>query len=199
MFFSSRCISIVIGCIVILISSQSAFAKRPKRWGVKFERFLPPLELGEQKIVNFTIQNLNKTELTESLATIRAVSDSDVLRAYKAVPLSEIESNQWHGSVQVEAVFIGAAHLYVEIVRPDENDVAIERSTGFLPIQIMRKRVPEWMYNEIYNICESALYFIIRMIFGMVIDWCEITAILRNPVGIGISFFCSHIFLPLVS
>lgn len=98
MIFSSRCILIVV-CIFALISSHVAFATQPTQSSRIVTGKYPPiyLRLGEKKIFNFTLRNLNKTELAESSATIRAVSDSDVLRAEKVISLSEINDGQWHG------------------------------------------------------------------------------------------------------
>lgn len=199
MEITSKCISIFLICTIILISTKSVLAKPPKHWNIKFDRFVPLLELGEQKTVKFSLINLNKTELTESSAEIRAVSSSDVLRAYKEISLLEIEGSEWHGSVEIEAIFIGASNLTVEIVRPNNKELTLERSRSYMPIQVIRKKVPKWMYKETYTIFEYTMSFIIRMIFGMVIDWNEVIYNLRYPYGIGISFLCTYLLMPLVS
>lgn len=195
----SRCTPLAVVVVILLMLNQCSHVKGAKHWRVAFDRFIPPMEIGEEKIVNFMLLDLNKIELQESSATIRVVSgDSDVVDAYKEIPVSEINDGKWNGSVRLEAVFLGGTEISVKIGRQIENKWFIERSKGFLPIQVIRIRVPMWMYDEIYNIFEHALYITIGIILGMAIDWHKVGANLRKPVGVGISFFCSYVFMPLV-
>lgn len=196
----TKYISIVIVSSFVLISNQCTFARRPAgQWTVTFERNSPIyiMEIGEKKIINFKLSNLNKTELTKSSAKIRAASNSDVLRAYQEISVSEINENEVNGSIQLEAIFIGGAHVYVEIVRPNKNNFELDRSPKYLPVQVMRKR--DYMYSEFYTIYENAFYWLIRLFFGIVIDWRNVAANIRHPTGIAISFLCTYIFMPMVS
>lgn len=198
MSFLSRCTSLAV-VVLLLMLIQCLHVKGAKHWRVQFARALPNIEIGEQKIVDFKLQDLNEIELQDSSAIIRVLSDdSNVINAYKEIPISEINDGKWNGSVHVEAIFIGGAQIFVEIGRQVKSECLVERSNSFLPIQVIRKRVPTWMYNEMYNVFEQVLYVIIGILFGMATDWHKVGAHLRKPVGVGISFFCSYIFMPLV-
>lgn len=143
--------------------------------------------------INLTIKNLNKTELEEHSATIRVISDSDLLSVSKEIPLNEIQDNgSWNGSFDVGAIFIGKSELYVEISRKDEKPEQSDK----LPVIIVR---PERLIDTIFIISVATLVSILYINFGAALDLGKVKGVLRRPVGPAIAFFCHFIFLPLVS
>lgn len=168
-------------------------------WGAIFDKYVPPMLMGESKELKLNLHHLNKKELTEANALIHVVSDSAILRVYKLIPLNEIKENEWNGKFSVEAVFIGLANVYAEIIRRNESGVVSEKSDNHLTINVMRNPIPEWQYIEIYNIFDNTLYIAIRILFGCVLDYRKVGAIIRYPIGLGISIFSNFLLTPLVS
>ena len=151
------------------------------------------MHMGTATHINLTIKNLNKTELEEHSATIRVISDSDLLSVSKEIPLNEIQDNgTWSGAFDIEAIFIGKSYLYVEISRKDAKP---EQSDKLLVI-IVR---PERVIDTIFIISVATLVSILYINFGAALDLGKVKGVLRRPVGPAIAFFCHFIFLPLVS
>lgn len=192
--------SMVFISTLILIPNHGLYAKRDKDWGVVHSEYFEPVEIDEKNELHFIVYNLNKTYLTESSAKLELISNSRIISIYKnkEFSVSDIENGKWQASVNVIAHFIGGARIFVEIERRINNVSLTERSKTFLTVQVIRKRIPPWMYTDIYTIYEYVLYSIIRILLGMIIEWHQVKEILKNPIGIGISFFTSYIFMPLV-
>lgn len=143
--------------------------------------------------INLTIANLNKTELAEHSATIRVISDGELLSVSKEIPLNEIQDNGiWSGSFDVQAIFIGKSELFVEISRKGKDPEQSDK----LPVIIVR---PERLIDTIFIISVATLVSILYINFGAALDLGKVKGVLRRPVGPAIAFFCHFIFLPLVS
>lgn len=142
--------------------------------------------------INLTITSLNKPELEEHNATIRVISDGNILSVSKEIPLNEIQDNgTWNGSFDIEAIFIGKSYLYVEISKKDAKE-----KSDKLPVIIVR---PERLIDTIFIISVATLVSILYINFGAALDLGKVKGVLRRPVGPAIAFFCHFIFLPLVS
>lgn len=200
MELSTRFISLVL-LLLLSFSNCCWSAKQKPKWNVDFYDYYLVLRMGEQIDMKLNLTNLNKAALIESSAEIRVVSDSFVLSVDKKIPVSDIENNQWHGKIRMDALFLGAAHVYVEIDWKTQNrSAAVERSTRYVSVQIIRKKPPEWMYYpEYYDIYETALYIVTRFMLGIVLKWGEATTILEKPLCIAISLCSSIIIMPMVS
>lgn len=72
---------------------------------------------------------------------------------------------------------------------PNRNSTD-ERMKGFLCSENAER------LNKFYKIFTPV---ILRFAFGMAADVKKLKRIMRNPIGIGIAFFCNFIFMPLVS
>lgn len=142
--------------------------------------------------INLAINNLNKTELEENSATIRVISDSELLLVSRQIPLNEIDNGRWNGSVDIEAVFIGKSNLHVEITR---KNLEAEQSQK-LQVVIIR---PERLIDMIFIISVAALVSILYINFGAALDLGKVKSVLRRPIGPAIAFCCHFVFLPLVS
>lgn len=144
--------------------------------------------------VNLTISNLNKTELQQSKATIRVVSNADELLVSQEIPLNEIGNDGiWKRSFNIEAVFIGKAYLYVEIIRKDQKP---EQSDEKVLVVITR---PERLIDTLFIISVATLVSMLYINFGAALDLRKVNGVLRRPIGPAIAFFCHFLFLPLVS
>lgn len=185
--------------LLVIISNCRLYAKEKPKWGVDFYEYYLILEMGEQKELRLDLINLNKTELINTSAEIRVVSDSFELWVDKKISVSDIENDDWHGTIVMDALFIGAAHIFVEIERKINDKFVVERSTRFVSVQIIRQRPPTWMYTEYYDIYELVLYLITRLMLGVVLKWGEVKRILDKPLCVGISLCCSILIMPMVS
>lgn len=198
MDFSSKFISLVV--LLIIILNRCSCVKEKPKWGVDFYNYYLILRMGEQTEMKLNLTNLNKADLMDSSAEIRVLSDSSVLWLDKKIPLSEIENDQWHGTIRMDALFLGSANVFVEIDWKTPNkSTAVERSTRYLSVQIIRHTPPVWMYTEYYDIYETVLYIVTRCLLGVVLKWGEVSAILEKPLCIGISLCLSIIIMPMVS
>lgn len=200
MELSSRFISLVL-LLLMIFSNRcwSAEQKQKPKWNAEFYDYYLVLRMGEQIDMKLVLTNLNKTALLESSAEIRVVSDSFVLRVDKEIPVSEIENDEWHGKFRMDALFLGAAYVHVEIDwKSEDRSVAVERSTHFVSVQIIRKKPPAWTYTEYYDIYETTLYIVLRFMLGLVLQWQGVTAILEKPLCVAISLCSSVIIMPMV-
>lgn len=199
MELSTRIISLLLLLLMISNGCWSAKQKPKPKWNADFYDYYLVLRMGEQVNIKLVLTNLDKKALMESSAEIRVVSDSFVLRVDKKIPVSEIEKDQWHGTVQMDALFLGAAYVYVEIDWKTENrSIAVERSTRYVSVQIIRKKPPVWMYTEYYDIYETSLYILTRFMLGVVLNWQEVAAILDKPWCVAISLCSTVIIMPMV-
>lgn len=184
---------------MIIISNFCSNAKEQPKWGADFYEYFVILRMGEQKELKLNLKNLNKSELIESSAEIRVVSDSYVLRVDKKIPVSAIANGQWHGVIAMEAVFLGAAQVFIEIESKTKNESQVERSMNYVYVDVIRKRPPVWMYTDYYDIYELVLYLVTRLLLGAVLKWHEVMAIFEKPLCVAVSFCCSILIMPMVS
>lgn len=189
--------------LVLLSLSHCCSSAKPKpkpKWKAEFYDYYLVMRMGETKQMKLILKDLNKTALIESSAEIRVISDAFVLWVDKLIPVSDIENDQWHGTIQLDALFLGAAHVFVEIDwKTPHKSAAVERSSTSILVQIIRKKPPIWMYTEYYDIYETTLYIVTRFMLGLVLKWGEVTAIIQKPLCIVISLCSSIIIMPMVN
>lgn len=183
--------------IGFLVFNLNRFAiAKTADWEVFFESYHPFMVMGETRVFNFKIENLNKTDLIESEAKIQVVSDSNILKVSKRISLDEIENNYWNGSFEAKVFYIGRVNIFVEIYRKNNEK---ERSTSKVTLTTLRKPTLKSDYIEAYHVYEFAFYILLRVLCGSVINWHSILKIIQRPVSPGISAFCYFILTPLVS
>lgn len=197
MNFSSKFISLAL--LLLIISNCCSNAKEKPTWRADFYEYYLILEMGEQKELKLDLKNLNKSKLIESSAEIRVVSDSFELWLNEKIPVSSIENDQWHGKILMEAVFLGAAHVFVDIEWKIPNGSTVERSTNYVSVQIIRQKPAVWMYTRYYDIYETVLYLVTRLLLGVVLKWREVVLILEKPLCVATSICCSILIMPMVS
>lgn len=197
MDFSLKFISLVL--LLLIISNRCSCAEEKPKWGANFSENYLVLRICEHRELTLDLWNLNKTGLMESSAEIRVVSDSPELWVDKKIPVSDIENDQWHGTIKMDALFLGSANIFVEIDWKTQNKSCVERSYEYVYVQIIRRSPPLWIYSEYYDIYETSLYIITRCMLGMVLKWHEVTDILQNPLCIVVSLLCTVLIMPMVS
>lgn len=185
--------------LFLFFTSCCLCAKEKPTWGAEFYEYYLILEMGEQKELKLDLKNLNKSKLIESSAEIRLVSDSFELWVDQKIPLSAIENDQWHGSIVMEAVFLGAAQCFVEIEWKTQNESMVERSINYVSVQIIRQKPPVWMYTKYYDTYEIVLYLVTRLLLGTALNWREVVLILEKPLCVTVSICSSILIMPMVS
>lgn len=145
------------------------------------------LHMTEKNNVTLTIGGVNTTDLKE----VRLVSDSDILEVSTKIDVNA--NGDWKGTFETDAVFIGKANVYVEVVR---NHGDPERSDKSLLVVIIRKNR---LIDTLFIISVASLVSILYINFGAALDMKKVKNSLRRPIGPLIAFFCHFVFLPLVS
>lgn len=173
----------------------NSFSYAEVKWKAQFENDTCKIYMSDTKNISLTIMYLNQTNLIASNATIRIVSDSNILQMSKMIRANEIENGEWSGFFEVHAIFIGSTHVAVEIIR--EN--SIERSSQQMQIEIMRKSIVGGIFVKCFNICVMIFYFIVQLNCGMVLDLSKLKEILRNRLRTCTAFICNYTSIPLVS
>lgn len=170
-----------------------AYAENEVHWTVEFDQ-IHIIYMGRLKNFNFTINNLNKTELIESVATIKLVSSNpEIVHVSKIVPLDEINEDSWRGTSTVQPVSLGSANISVQITRHSEIEVSSEKMT----IIVDRKPIfdPASRYflhvNRIFDISLS-------FIFGTALNVKNLKNMIKTPFGAVFSFLLNFTLLPLV-
>lgn len=150
------------------------------------------LEMDQMKNITLILSDLDKQDLKGSNATIRLISDSDILHVQKEISVDEIaDSGEWNGSIEVGAVFIGKANLYVEIHRGED----VLTSDKLLVIIVRKTRI----IDTVFIVSVATLVSILYINFGAALDLRKVKNSLRKPIGPAIAFFCHFVFLPVVS
>lgn len=181
--------------LVILLLFLSTFTCTMIRWEVKFENETCSIPMGDSKNISVIIVHLNKTDLIASNATIRIVGDRNILNVSKIIPINEINGDKWNGFFEVEAIFIGSANVFVEIMT--ENTV--ERSSQQMQINVKLKHIVNGVFVQVFNICVIVFYFIMQVHFGVVLDLNKVKSIVRKPLRPFAAFVCNYTLIPLVS
>ena len=179
----------------ILLLFLSTFTCTEIKWEVKFENETCSIPMGDSKNVSVIITHLNKTDLIASNATIRIVSDRKILHVSKIIPIDEIEGDKWSGFFEIEAIFIGSAKVFVEIMT--EN--TIEKSSQRMQINVKQKHIVNGVFVKVFNACVIVFYFIMQVHFGVVLDLKKVKSIVQKPLRPFAAFVCNYTLIPLVS
>lgn len=162
-------------------------------WTVEFDQ-IHIIYMGRSKNFNFTINNLNKTELIESVAMVQLVSSNpEIVHVSKIVPLEELNEDSWRGTSTVQSISLGSANISVQITRHSEIVVSLEKMT----IIVDRKPIfnpTSRYYLHINRIFDISLSFI----FGTALNVKNLKNVIQNPFGAVCAFLLNFILLPLV-
>lgn len=182
-------------CVTLFVRNGSSVdvraAKSPK-WTAYFRPENVTVHMHDSQTINLTLFDLDTDNLIKENASIRLVSDSDILQVSRQIPLLEIQDGDWHGSFNVSAVFLGNARVHVII----EMNGTMVRSRESLPVIIIRE---ERLIDKLFTISVATLVSILYINFGAALDLTKVKDILARPIGPAIAFFCQFMFLPLVS
>lgn len=182
-------------CLGLFIESGSSTIVKPakaRKWTALFKPENITVHMHQMQTVNLTLYDLDANELIKHNATIKLVSDSDILLVERQIPLVEIENGEWWGTFNVSAVFLGSARVHVVI----ELNGTTEWSHKSLPVIIIRE---ERFIDKLFTISVAALVSILYINFGAALDMTKVKEILVRPIGPAIAFFCQFVCLPLVS
>lgn len=185
-------------CLFFLINLNGFSYAKDVGWNAIFGTYHPYLEMLKPRRFNLKLVNLNQSELIESEAEIRIVSDSNVVIAASTIPLDEIKENSWNGTFLVTAIYIGRANLFVAIHRA-KGEPKIERSTSRITLKTFRNGILKSDYAEFYEYFEFGFYLILRLLCGIAINWKSFYKAMRKPIAIPVSVVMQFIVCPLVS
>lgn len=136
------------------------------------------LQMEQSESINLTISNLNQTELIESKAEIRVVSDADILHVANNISLNDINNEKWTGVIKVDAIFIGKVNLFVEIIR-DQDESKKEKSDDLSVIIVRKDRV----IDTVFIVSVASLVSILYINFGAALDLRKVKNSIRKPIG----------------
>lgn len=136
------------------------------------------LQMEQSESINLTISNLNKTELIDSKAEIRVVSDADILHVANNISLNDINNEKWTGVIKVDAIFIGKVNLFVEIIR-DQDESKKEKSDDLSVIIVRKDRV----IDTVFIVSVASLVSILYINFGAALDLRKVKNSIRKPIG----------------
>lgn len=136
------------------------------------------LQMEQSESINLTISNLNKTELIDSKAEIRVVSDADILHVANNISLNDINNEKWTGVIKVDAIFIGKVNLFVEIIR-DQDESKKEKSDDLSVIIVRKDRV----IDTVFIVSVASLVSILYINFGAALDLRKVRNSIRKPIG----------------
>lgn len=136
------------------------------------------LQMEQSESINLTISNLNQTELIESKAEIRVVSDADILHVANNISLNDINNDKWTGVIKVDAIFIGKVNLFVEIIR-DQDESKKEKSDDLSVIIVRKDRV----IDTVFIVSVASLVSILYINFGAALDLRKVKNSIRKPIG----------------
>lgn len=180
-----------VGLVVQNGSSTNVSAATTPKWSAIFNPENITVHMHHSQTINLTLYDLDEDDLIKNNASIRLVSDSDILEVSRRIPLHEIVKGEWWGSFNVSAVFLGNARVRVII----EVNGTIVSSHESLPVIIIRE---ERLIDKLFTISVAALVSILYINFGAALDLTKVKEILVRPIGPAIAFFCQFMFLPLV-
>lgn len=189
------CAVATILCVALFLqngSSTSVSAAKSPKWSAIFNPENITVHMHQSQTINLTLYDLDKIDLIKNNASIRVVSDSDILEVSRRIPLLEIIKGEWWGSFNVSAVFLGNARVRV-IIEVNETTLWSHES---LPVIIIRE---DRLIDKLFTISVAALVSILYINFGAALDLSKVKEILVRPIGPAIACFCQFLFLPLVS
>lgn len=181
--------------LVIWFLFLNSFSCTEVEWEVKFENDTSSLSMGDSKNISVVITHLNRSELIALNATMRIASDSNILHVSKVIHANEIVGSEWNGFFEVNAIYIGCANVFVEILR--ENTT--ERSPQRMQIDITLKHVVGGVFVKCFNVFVMIFFFIMQLNFGVVLDLNTVKSIARKPLKPCAAFVCNYTLIPLVS
>lgn len=181
-----------LACAVLFVLKTDCVLAQTTSWTATFEPTKITIHMNEQATINLTIIGLDANELRNENATLEIRSDSSIAGVYNPVSLDDIVDGTWKGAFQIDAIFLGSAKIYVEIV----SDKGGDRSITTLPVIIIRG---EEFIDRIFLVSVAVLVSILFINFGAAIDLSKIKAITIRPIGPAIACFCQFVFLPVVS
>lgn len=185
--------------VLLIIQCQVSSADDGINWSVQWE-YSPKCDSADDAVECLKLHMDHKTNISLTIkhlkqignATIRVLSDTDILGAYKEISTNEFVDGMWKGSVTADAIFLGKANVFVQVDRPGFPS---ETSSKLLVVITRAKRTIDKIF--IYSVI--SLVSILYINFGAALDLRKVKAVLRRPVGPTIAFCCHFIFLPLVS
>ncbi|XP_031639534.1 sodium/bile acid cotransporter 5-like [Contarinia nasturtii] len=188
--------------ILLLTSNCSTYTKNEKNesiWKVNSENMTYSMYMGESKNISVTLTHLNRTELMESKASIMIISDSNILKVSRTVPLNEIDLDEWSGVFSADAIFIGSANVFVMISRRENIGLKIEESSQRIRINISCKSMLGEMFMQYFDKCVLIFYFIMYVNFGILLELSKVKDTVRKPLKPCVAFICNFIFTPMAS
>lgn len=192
MFFDERKMHCVLVLVFLAATIRINQADNDIKWTTKFEPNNFTLHMHDTRIVNLTLATLNVPDLIATNATIKIVSDNDILEVNRQIPLTEIKNGQWSGQFNVSAAFLGRAQVYVHIVRNGN----VSQSSESLAVVIIRE---ERLIDTLFTISVATLVSILYINFGAALDLQKVRAAFVRPIGPTIALFCHFLVLPVVS
>lgn len=179
--------------LVIAFIVSTTYSTSVSAWVTEFEPKNVTLHMHDVRSINLTLTQLNVPELIATNATIRVVSDKDILEVTRLIPLHEIQNGQWRGQFNVSGTFLGRAQAYVEITWRAGN---VSRSTETFPVVIIRE---ERFIDKMFTISVASLVSILYINFGAALDMRKVRAAFVRPIGPVIALLCHYLVLPVVS
>lgn len=184
------CVFVIL--LFIVASTDQIHADNDVKWTTYFEPKNFTLHMHDTRNVNVTLSELNVPDLIATNATIKIVSDTDLLVVNRQIPLNEIINGQWSGQFTVAAAFLGRAQVYVRI----ERNGSVSQSSESLKIVIIRE---ERLIDTLFTISVASLVSILYINFGAALDLQKVRVAFVRPIGPSIALFCHFLVLPIVS
>lgn len=182
----------ILRVVVIVLITAAVHADNDIKWSTKFEPNNFTLHMHETQSVNVTLAALSVADLIATNATIKIVSDNDILEVSRQIPLNEIKNGEWSGQFNASAAFLGRAQVYVHI----ERNGSVSQSNESLAVIIIRE---ERLIDKLFTISVATLVSILYINFGAALDLQKVRAAFVRPIGPLIALFCHFLVLPVVS
>lgn len=178
--------------IVIVFITAAVPIHADVKWTTTFEPNNLTLNMHDSRVVNLRLAEFsNLPDLIAANATIKVVSDNDILEVNRQIPISEITNGQWSGQFNVSASFLGRAQVYVHI----EHRGNVSQSAESLPVVIIRE---VRLIDTLFTISVATLVSILYINFGAALDLQKVRAAFVRPIGPCLALFCHFLVLPVV-
>lgn len=184
-----HCIYVIL--FIVTTATVQIHADNDVKWTTRFEPNNFTLHMHDTRSVNVTLTGLNLSDLIETNATIKIVSNNDILEVSRQIPLNEIKDGQWSGQFNVSATFLGQAKVFVHIIRNGN----VNQSPESLDVIIIRE---ERLIDTLFTISVATLVSILYINFGAALDLRKVRAAFVRPIGPSIALFCHFLLLPVV-
>lgn len=178
--------------IVFIAATVPIHADIEVKWTTTFEPNNLTLHMHDSRVVDLRLAEFSDLpDLIAANATIRIVSDNNILEVNRQIPISEVKNGQWSGPFNVSATFLGRAQVYVHI----EHKGNVSQSTESLPVVIIRE---ERLIDTLFTISVASLVSILYINFGAALDLQKVRAAFVRPIGPCLALFCHFLVLPVV-